>query len=203
MKKLITSKPFIAGALAVLCISILSVCIFWGKGKQTVFLPDEPIPLGSIESWTENHALTDETNGIETETVGYDLELWVSNTQPWQQTGSQTSTTQEEYPQVDVKTPNEVVINFTDPTPYRAPAPAASGTNPDNNPTPPTQPPVPDDHPLANLPTSPPADTPSAGSTNGSGEVYDPVFGWVRPGRVEQTEIDSPGDPNKMVGSMN
>ena len=45
-------------------------------------------------------------------------------------------------------------------------------------------------------------DTPAAGSTNENGAVYDPVFGWVVPGQVNQAAIDSSGDPNKMVGNM-
>lgn len=45
-------------------------------------------------------------------------------------------------------------------------------------------------------------ETPAAGSTNENGAVYDPVFGWVVPGQVNQTTVDSGGDPNKMVGNM-
>ena len=44
--------------------------------------------------------------------------------------------------------------------------------------------------------------TPPAGTTNENGAVYDPVFGWVVPGQVNQTTVDSSGDPNKMVGNM-
>ena len=53
-------------------------------------------------------------------------------------------------------------------------------------------------------PTAPPAqdNTPAPGSTNENGAVYDPVFGWVVPGQVEQTTSGSSGDPNKMVGDM-
>ena len=45
-------------------------------------------------------------------------------------------------------------------------------------------------------------ETPAAGSTNENGAVYDPVFGWVVPGQVNQTTVDSGGDPGKMVGNM-
>ena len=53
-------------------------------------------------------------------------------------------------------------------------------------------------------PTAPPAqnNSPATDSSNGNGAVYDPVFGWVVPGQVEQTTADSSGDPNKMVGDM-
>lgn len=34
------------------------------------------------------------------------------------------------------------------------------------------------------------------------GAVYDPVFGWVVPGNVQQSTGDSDGDLNKQVGNM-
>ena len=37
------------------------------------------------------------------------------------------------------------------------------------------------------------------GSSNGNGAVYDPVFGWVVPGDVQQSTGDSDGDLNKQV----
>lgn len=40
------------------------------------------------------------------------------------------------------------------------------------------------------------------GSSNGSGAVYDPVFGWVVPGDVQQSTGGSDGDLNKQVGNM-
>ena len=51
-------------------------------------------------------------------------------------------------------------------------------------------------------PEAPPSTGPAPGSTNEKGQFYDPVFGWVKPGAVDQQEIDSDGDPNKMVGNM-
>ena len=54
----------------------------------------------------------------------------------------------------------------------------------------------------APAPETPANNGPEAGSTNGNGAVYDPVFGWVIPGQVSQSTMDSEGDPNKMVGNM-
>ena len=51
-------------------------------------------------------------------------------------------------------------------------------------------------------PEAPASSGPAPGSTNNNGEFYDPVFGWVKPGTVQQQEIDNEGDPNKMVGNM-
>ena len=48
----------------------------------------------------------------------------------------------------------------------------------------------------------PPSNDPVPGSSNGNGAVYDPVFGWVVPGNVQQSTGDSDGDLNKQVGNM-
>ena len=45
-------------------------------------------------------------------------------------------------------------------------------------------------------------DPPAPDGNPGNGAVYDPVFGWVVPGKVVQSSMDSPGDPDKMVGNM-
>lgn len=89
----------------------------------------------------------------------------------------------DEYPKVAEESEQEVVIDFTPaeakdetppPPPETPPSSAAAGKN----------------------------EMPSAGSTNENGAVYDPVFGWVVPGQVNQSAIDSSGDLNKMVGNM-
>jgi len=49
---------------------------------------------------------------------------------------------------------------------------------------------------------TPPSNEPAPGSSNGNGAVYDPVFGWVVPGDVQQSTGDSDGDLNKQVGNM-
>lgn len=49
---------------------------------------------------------------------------------------------------------------------------------------------------------APPSNEPVPGSSNGNGAVYDPVFGWVVPGNVQQSTGDSDGDLNKQVGNM-
>ena len=47
-----------------------------------------------------------------------------------------------------------------------------------------------------------PSNEPAPGSSNGNGAIYDPVFGWVVPGDVQQSTGDSDGDLNKQVGNM-
>jgi hypothetical protein len=188
MNKLTKSKSFIVGALAVLCVAVLAVCVLMGKGKTPEFIPDAPVPLAVIDSWTENTAYIAGDSGV----CGNTFE------RPGEAQADYRSV---EYPRVVEERGDEVVIDFTDPNPPKAPPPKEPGTNPDNNPTPP-QPEPSGTPPVAIPPSNPSPSTPVPGRTNDRGEFYDPVFGWVRPGSVVQTEIDSAGDPNKMVGSM-
>lgn len=89
----------------------------------------------------------------------------------------------EEYPKVAEESKQEVVIDFV-----------PAETKDETPPPAPETPPSPTDNGMDN--------TPAAGSTNENGAVYDPVFGWVVPGQVNQSTVDSSGDPDKMVGNM-
>ena len=184
MKKLISSKTFIAGTLAILCVVILVVCLLWSKGDKPDFIPD-PVPSGApIDSWTENST---SPNG-ETDKNGFTPADYPS--------GSQSENTSAgEYPAVIEDKEKEVIIAFIDPEPTRESPPETPGTNNDM----PSQPP---DH-VGKPQENPDSGKPIPGSTNEKGEVYDRVFGWVKPGVVEQIEGDSPGDPNKIIGNMN
>lgn len=196
MKKLITSKPFIAGTCAVACVAILAVCVMWGNDKHE-FIVEDPVPLAGIDSWTENPAQQDGS----TEHVGYNPVWQLPNGQPWQPSDGQPANPSADYPKVAEENKDEVVIDFTDPIPSKEPAPEAPNNDAVSGK---------DDHTAPKTPGSSekPKDNqnpsnPVPGSMNDKGEIYDPVFGWVKPGNVVQTEIDSDGDPNKMVGSMN
>ena len=39
-------------------------------------------------------------------------------------------------------------------------------------------------------------------SVTSSGQVYDPVFGWIQTGDTNQNVVDSSGDINKQIGTM-
>lgn len=91
-----------------------------------------------------------------------------------------------EYPKVTEESEEEVVIDFTpaETKEETAPPPPESGTG------------------IADLEEEDSSTQPAAGSGNENGAVYDPVFGWVVPGQVNQSSITSSGDPGKMVGNM-
>ena len=108
----------------------------------------------------------------------------------------------EGYPKVEEESEQEVVIDFIpaetkDETPPPPPEDKTVTAEPDRetstNPAPEVSPSSRD---------TGKDETPAAGSTNENGAVYDPVFGWVVPGQVNQTTVDSGGDPGKMVGNM-
>ena len=184
MKKLISSKTFIAGTLAILCVVILVVCLLWSKGDKPDFIPD-PVPSGApIDSWTENSA---PQNG-ETYKDGFTP----AGYSPVNQSDEHTAG---EYPAVIEDKEDEVIIAFIEPEPTKEPPPETPGTNNDM----PSKPPEHVGKPQEN----PDSGKPVPGSTNEKGEVYDQVFGWVKPGKVEQIEIDNDGDPNKIIGNMN
>lgn len=194
MKNLFTSKKFIISALSVACIGILAACLYVNRGQKNDFTPEETAPTTSNQEWQET---APPTSGLaeKPSTAAIPKE-----TEP-----------AEEYPQVAEEnveeSSTEVVIDFTPPTsapketPKETTPPAPEGKTIIEDPGP--------EHPVNPAPevTAPPAETPAStepvpGSGNGDGAVYDPVFGWVVPGEVQQSTISSDGDPNKMVGNM-
>ncbi len=188
MKKILKSKGFLVTVLSVSCIAILTACFLAGRDTKTAFLPDEQPPDATQEDWKD----TPETSG------GSSWEH-ANAAEPGQDVAGEKL---EDYPKVAEEAEQEVVIDFVpaetkDETPPPPPegktVTAAPGGEHPVNPAPET---------ASSSADSGNDKTPPAGSTNENGAVYDPVFGWVVPGQVNQTAVDSGGDPNKMVGNM-
>lgn len=189
MKKFFQSKGFIVSALAVLCVAILGVCWFVSRDRSEEFRPDESPPSSTSSDWSDGGVQSGDGSG------GADAYA------PGQSSGSE-----EECPKVTSETDDEVVIDFTDTQkPEDTPPAVPEGKTELEDPG--------EDHPVNPDPavpevTAPPAEEspsssePAPGSSNGSGAVYDPVFGWVVPGNVQQSTGDSDGDLNKQVGNM-
>lgn len=188
MKKFLKSKGFPVTVLSVSCVAILAACWLAGRDTKTAFLPDEQPPDATQEEWKD----TPETSGGST----------------WEHADAAVTDRNgaaeklEEYPKVAEESEQESVIDFVpaetkDETPPPPPESKTILTDPG------------EEHPLNPAPETTPSstdpgkdNTPAAGSTNENGAVYDPVFGWVVPGQVNQSTVDSGGDPNKMVGNM-
>lgn len=190
MKKILKSKGFLATVLSVSCIAILIACFWVSRDTKTAFLPDEPPPDTAQENWTDTPESVTESNS------------WnpPKSSKPTQE---DTDRKLEEYPKMTEENEQEVVFDFipSETKEESASPPPPEGKTIMANPG--------EDHPLKPTPEADASSadagkdsTPSAGSTNENGAVYDPVFGWVVPGQINQSSIDSSGDPNKMVGNM-
>lgn len=189
MKKIFKSRGFIITTLSLLCAVILGVCWYVNRDKDSGFSPAESPPATVSQGWTESASETEKvTTKAETSAL---------------QTSPEPETRTEEYPKVaETESDKEVVVEFT-PTKksVETQPPAPEGKTIMEDPGP--------EHPVNPAPetTAPPTQaevptTPAPGSSNGQGAFYDPVFGWVEPGEVHQSTVDSDGDPNKMVGNM-
>lgn len=144
------------------------------------------------------------------ENISYSIDATYTSPRPSGMTNAyapgQSTDAEEEYPKVTSQTEDEVVIDFTDTEKLEeTPPPVPEGkteikdpgqehtVNPDPSVPEVTAPPA---------EQAPPSNEPVPGSSNGNGAVYDPVFGWVVPGNVQQSTGDSDGDLNKQVGNM-
>lgn len=190
MKKILKSKGFLVTVLSVSCIAILIACLWVSRDTKTVFLPDEPPPDTAQENWTDTPKSVTESSS------------W-NHTESSKHAQEDADGKLEEYPKVTEENEQEVVLDFI-------PAETKEESAPPSPPEGKTTMADPgEEHPLNPAPEADASSadtgtdgTPSAGSTNENGAVYDPVFGWVVPGQVNQSSIDSSGDPNKMVGNM-
>ena len=199
-KNIFKTKAFPAAALATACIGILAACFLFGREEKPDFQPEEPVPGSIAQEWQETPSPTAPVETRATPaTTG-------NSTSPAGSTAAREQKPDdilEAYPMVTGETDQLVTIDFTpetealQPEPPKAPAAGADATDPE-------QPPSYTLEELEPEPTAPPAqpDIPAAGSVGENGAVYDPVFGWVVPSTVEQSTMDSAGDPDKMVGNM-
>ena len=185
MKNFIKSKRFLISVLAIACVGILVTCFLVSRDQKSDFHPEEL----STNTDTQEMPAIPSPAGNRTNT---------SSPAP-----AATKDPMEEYPKVVDESETEVVIDFTpegeDLKTETPEPPTAEGDTTDPS-APPTY--APEETEPAQ--TAPPAqDTnPAPGSVREDGAVYDPVFGWVVPGQVNQAPADSSGDPGKMVGDM-
>ena len=189
MRQFLKSKRFVTFALAVLCVVILGACWFVSQDRTEDFQPNTSPSSSTTSDWSDG--------GSENRDDSDGADAYVSGLFP---------SSKEEYPKVTSESEGEVEIDFTDTEkPEETPPPVPEGKTEIEDPG--------EEHEVNPDPavpevTAPPAEEstssnePAPGSSNGSGAVYDPVFGWVVPGDVQQSTGDSDGDLNKQVGNM-
>jgi cytoskeletal protein RodZ len=175
-------KLIITTVLCVACVGILVTCFILSRDRTSEFTPD-PLPEGTSSTWEENRSDSG-GNG--------------SATDP-----TDSGTAAEGYPKETQDANGNVDIEFTPPSEDLKPeTPEPPKTEADN--TNPAAPPTytPDEVNASAETESQDNNTPAPGSKNSDGAIYDPAFGWIVPGSVNQSTIDSEGDPNKQVGEM-
>lgn len=188
MKNFIKSKGFLFSVLAIACVGILVTCFLVNREQKSDFQPEA----------ISTNADTQEVPVTPSPAASAGNRTNTSTPAP-----TATKDPMAEYPKVVDEAENEVVIDFTpDGEELKTETPESPTAEGDT--TDPSAPPTYAPEEIEPEPTATPAQnsTPAPGSSNGNGAVYDPVFGWVVPGKVEQTPADSSGDPNKMVGDM-
>ena len=188
MKNIIKSKGFLFSVLAVACIGILVTCFLVNREQKSDFQPEE------VFANTD----TQEAPAAPPPSVNAGNRTSTGTPAP-----AATNDPMEEYPKVVDESEDTVVIDFTpegEELKTETPEPPAAEGDATDPSAPPTY--APEETELEQ--TAPPAqdNKPAPGSVREDGAVYDPVFGWVVPGQVEQAPADSSGDPNKMVGDM-
>ena len=188
MKKLLKSKRFLFSALIAACVGILAVCFLVSREQKNDFQPEE----ASISA-------SPQTSPVPSPAAAKTEDKTSAHTP----VPSAAAEPMEEYPKVVDESEDQVVIDFTpegEELQPESPEPPVADGDPSDPSAPPSYTPKGTEPEQAAPPVQ---DTrPSPGTVREDGAIYDPVFGWVVPGQVEQSPADSNGDPNKMVGDM-
>lgn len=187
-----SKKAFTIGALFLLCVAILAGTYFLTKEPEHDFEPAPTVTDSSTDTWDEQLE-ADVTSPTITES---------DSTQVIGDSSDDTQSIVEE-------TENSTVTNLSDSTkksesadekPVEKPVITEDVSNPEK------QPEYTEDVPQVSEPkakqSAPPSTSADKPSEN-SGQVYDPVFGWIDTGITHQDTVDSSGSINKQIGSMN
>lgn len=194
MKKLMKSKMFIAGMLALLCVVVLITCVLWDKGSHKEFAPDPAPQNDTIDEWTEHKASgSGDAEGGDENQAGQSDDESTTESDEESSTGSTSDGNEGE-------TANNIDLTVIDPKPDPPDPPDITEgqdiTDHDNQP----------DDVIAVItdPSEPKGKTPKNGDKNEKGEVYVEGFGWVTQGGDNvENKGSSDGDWDKQIGQMN
>lgn len=181
--------------LSILCIVGLAVAFLLTRKPQTEFVPAAVETNTQTDTWEEK-AAPEAESAAESSSPSYNIE------------GTQTNNTQKIISEDETTTASSLSDTKTreesaKEMPSEKPVTTEDTTNPE-------KPPEYDPNiPQTQAPTAPPENnadtsTPPAADDEAShtGQIYDPVFGWITTGPTYQETIDSTGDINKQVGTM-
>lgn len=171
LKAFFKSKGFIVGALVLVAVSILAVCLYVGVDRSPAFVPEGDTSIAPTSAWSE----VDTSSPVSSENLPKE--------------------DPEAFPKVIASDESGTVLDFAPVDSSAEPPPAPSAAGDYNNPDAPPE--------YSEEDTTPPANNgPAPGATNGEGQIYDPVFGWITPGAGNGVPVDNGGDPDKQVGEM-
>ena len=190
-------RTFAICGLSALCVAVLAGTYFLTREPETEFIPASTEVSNKIDTW-EDHSAVDAslppTAALESTqlqgTASDNTQTVVSEDDSGSTISLSDSSTREEALQEKPTEPPVTTDDVTDPDKQpeydppaqQAPAPAQ-------------------DDPTDGSGTGTPSGDTGSDSSH-SGQVYDPVFGWIAVGNTQQDNIDSDGDINKQIGTM-
>lgn len=202
-------RTFAICGLSALCIAVLAGTYFLTRKPETEFIPVSVEQADVTDTWEENFGIDanatlpvvvvgEDSQGQLQETTSDDTQTVVSESGTDSTISLSDSSTKEDALQEKPAEPPVTTDDVTDPNKQPKYDPPIKQT--------PTPTSTPTSAPKQDSPTgSTKAETPSGNTAPDSshpGQVYDPVFGWVKVGNTQQDNIDSDGDINKQIGTM-
>ena len=190
-------RTFAICGLSALCVAVLAGTYFLTREPETEFIPASTEVSNKTDTW-EDHSAVDAslppTAALESTqlqgTASDNTQTVVSEDDSGSTISLSDSSTREEALQEKPTEPPVTTDDVTDPDKQpeydppaqQTPAPAQDDSTDGSG-----------------------TGTPSGGTgsdSSHSGQVYDPVFGWIAVGNTQQDNIDSDGDINKQIGTM-
>lgn len=180
------NKALVIGGLTALCIAVLVGAYFLTREPEHEFIPASAESADSSDKWEENA----------------DVDVAVPSTtdqNPSQVTGS----VSDEIQTIISEDETGTVTSLSDSTPKedaKGDKPTEKPQTPDDITNPKKEPGYDSTVPQPATPEKSKDDIPS--SEEHPGQVYDPVFGWIDTGNTSQDAVDSAGDINRQIGTM-
>lgn len=183
----------ITGTLAALCICVLAGVCFLTRTPEKEFVPAATEETEASDSqWTEKT----ETGSPEPSlNIGSGAGAETEVREGTEKDNTQTVIHEEKGEVVTDLSGSKPQANTSSEKPSAPPVITEDATDPDNPPA--------YDEEIPAAPEAAPSES-NSGNTDGShsGQVYDPVFGWIDAGTTQGQVIDNDGDINKQVGTM-
>lgn len=190
-------RTFAICGLSALCVAVLAGAYFLTREPEREFIPASTEVSDRTDTW-EDHSAVD--TGLPSTATKENTQI-----QGTASDNTQTVVSEDEAGSTTSLSDSSTKEDALQEKPTEPPVTTDDLTDPDKQPE--YEPPVQQAQTPAPSQDNPPegSGTPSEGTgtdDSHTGQVYDPVFGWVTPSGVQQDNIDSDGDINKQIGTM-